>query len=124
MFLVRFLCFTIYESPKFLMGQGNDTAAVAIVHEVARRNGKTSSLTLEDLQACETIPSSSSTNSPASTPATQSTTAAATAALKRNLQKVDASHLKALFATKKLAYSTTLITASESPPPTTIKPPT
>jgi hypothetical protein len=39
----------------------------------------------------------------------------ATAAVKRNLQKVDASHLKALFATKKLAYSTSLITIGTRP---------
>lgn len=41
-FLVRFLCFTIFESPKFHMGKGRDDEAVRIVHEVARRNGKTS----------------------------------------------------------------------------------
>ncbi|KAF2633556.1 transporter [Macroventuria anomochaeta] len=102
MFFLRFVCFTIYESPKFLMGKGDDAGAVTIVHEVARRNGKTSSLTLEDLQACNVL------TSPTSPPAVQRTTASA--AVKRNLQKLDASHVKALFATKKLAYSTSLIT--------------
>ncbi|KAG9199475.1 hypothetical protein G6514_008438 [Epicoccum nigrum] len=103
MFLLRLLCFTLYESPKFLMGKGDDAAAVAIVHEVARRNGKASSLSVSDLQACNSLTSSTSA------PAVQQGTTA-TAAVKRNLQKVDASHLKALFATKKLAYSTSLIT--------------
>jgi MFS family permease len=101
MFLVRFIAFTIFESPKFLMGKGKDEEAVRIVHEVARRNGKTSPLTLEDLQACENIAG-------ADTRVQVNTTAAA--AVKRNLQKVDASHVKALFATKKLAFSTTIIT--------------
>lgn len=101
MFLVRFVAFTVFESPKFLMGKGKDEEAVRIVHEVARRNGKTSSLTIEDLQVCETL-------AVAGTPAQVQTTAAA--AVKRNLQKVDASHIKALFATKKLAFSTSLIT--------------
>jgi MFS family permease len=41
-FFLRFVVFTIYESPKFLMGKGRDEDAVKIVHEVARRNGKTS----------------------------------------------------------------------------------
>lgn len=41
-FLIRFVLFTIYESPKYLMGKGRDEDAVRIVHEVARRNGKTS----------------------------------------------------------------------------------
>lgn len=41
-FFIRFVLFTIFESPKYLMGKGDDEAAVRIVHEVARRNGKTS----------------------------------------------------------------------------------
>jgi len=41
-FFIRFVLFTVYESPKFWMGKGNDEEAVRIVHEVARRNGKTS----------------------------------------------------------------------------------
>jgi len=41
-FFIRFALFTIYESPKYLMGKGRDEDAVRIVHEVARRNGKTS----------------------------------------------------------------------------------
>ena len=53
MFALRFLCFTIFESPKYLMGQGRDEDAVRIVHEVAKRNGKTSDFALEDLRACE-----------------------------------------------------------------------
>src|SRR4051794_17437503 len=49
MFIIRFVCFSVFESPKFLMGKGRDEDAVRVVHEVARRNGKTSTLTLEDL---------------------------------------------------------------------------
>jgi hypothetical protein len=106
MFFLRFACFTIYESPKFLMGKGDDAGAVAIVHEVARRNGKTSTLSLDDLQACNVLTSTTI----ASGAATQQT--GASAAVKRNLQKLDASHVKALFATKKLAYSTSLMYVS------------
>ncbi|OAL43219.1 MFS general substrate transporter [Pyrenochaeta sp. DS3sAY3a] len=101
MFLVRFLAFTIFESPKFLMGKGKDEEAVRVVHEVARRNGKTSTLTLADLEACNSL-------AVGGLAAHQQTTAAA--AIKRNLQKVDASHIKGLFATKKLAYSTGIMT--------------
>ncbi|KAF2019617.1 MFS general substrate transporter [Aaosphaeria arxii CBS 175.79] len=99
MFVLRFVCFTIYESPKYLMGKGQDAEAVKVVHEVARRNGKTSSLTLEDLEACNSL-----------APGTVPTQSHATAAIKRNLEKVNTEHVKALFASKKLAYSTTLIT--------------
>lgn len=41
-FIVRFVFFTVYESPKYHMGKGNDEEAVRIVHEVARRNKKES----------------------------------------------------------------------------------
>jgi MFS family permease len=41
-FFIRFVLFTIFESPKYHMGKGNDDEAVRIVHEVARRNGKES----------------------------------------------------------------------------------
>ena len=41
-FFIRFALFTIYESPKYLMGKGRDEDAVRIVHEVAWRNGKAS----------------------------------------------------------------------------------
>ncbi|KAF2006930.1 MFS general substrate transporter [Amniculicola lignicola CBS 123094] len=99
MFGIRFLLFTIYESPKYLMGKGQDAEAVKIVHEVARRNGKTSPLTLEDLELCNILGNPS--------PPARSH---ATAAIRRNLEKVDLSHIKPLFATKKLAFSTSLIT--------------
>jgi MFS family permease len=42
-FIIRMVFFKIYESPKYLMGKGRDEEAVKVVHEVARRNGKTSS---------------------------------------------------------------------------------
>lgn len=100
MFFLRFVCFTIFESPKYLMGKGKDAEAVKIVHEVARRNGKTSSLTLEDLELCNQLASEDAT------PAQSHTSAA----VKRNLEKINLSHIKALFATKKLAFSTSIIT--------------
>jgi len=96
-FAIRFGFFTIFESPKFLMGKGRDEEAVKIVHEVARRNGKTSNLTVEDLYACDPEGRGTQTN--------------AAAALKRKLEKLNMTHVKALFANRKLAYSTSLIMA-------------
>ncbi|KAI8229115.1 putative MFS-type transporter [Colletotrichum sp. SAR 10_77] len=97
MFLVRFALFTIYESPKYLMGKGRDEDAVRIVHEVARRNGKMTSLSVEDLKACEPEGYVARTD--------------ATAAVKRNLEKLDLSHVRVLFSTPRLALSTGLIMA-------------
>ncbi|KAH9877364.1 hypothetical protein IAQ61_002729 [Plenodomus lingam] len=101
MFFFRFVLFTLYESPKFLMGKGKDEEAVRVVHEVARRNGRTTTLSLEDLKVCESLALPGSSTSQQVT---------ATATVKRKLQKLNTSHVKALFATKKLAFSTSIIT--------------
>ncbi|KAI1652775.1 MFS general substrate transporter [Daldinia decipiens] len=92
MFVLRFFCFTIYESPKYLMGKGLDKEAVRIVHEVARRNKKSSSLIVEDLKACE--------------PDGYENRATANDAVKRKLESINLTHIRSLFATGKLAYST------------------
>lgn len=94
MFCCRFFFFTLYESPKFLMGRGKDEDAVRVVHEVARRNGKTTALTVADLEVFNLA-------------GQQGIDAAA--ALKRKLEKVNLTHVRALFATPKLAWSTSLI---------------
>lgn len=97
MFAVRFLLFTIFESPKYLMGKGRDEDAVRIIHEVARRNGKTANLSIEDLRACEPEGYVARTD--------------AAAAVKRHLEKVDITHVQSLFATRRLGLSTGLIMA-------------
>jgi MFS family permease len=98
----RFLFFTIYESPKYHMGKGRDEEAVRVVHEVARRNGKTTTLTVEDLKACEAFGDGASAGG---------VQTSASAAVKRNLQKLNANHVRALFSTKKMAFSTAMIMA-------------
>ncbi|KAJ1330868.1 MFS-type transporter-like protein [Microdochium nivale] len=92
MFVLRFFFFTIFESPKYHMGKGRDDEAVRIVHEVARRNGTTSPLTIDDLKACE--------------PPGHVARTGASDAVKRKLEAVNLSHVRALFSTRKLAYST------------------
>jgi hypothetical protein len=100
MFAVRFVFFTIFESPKYLMGKGKDSEAINVVQEIARRNNKSSQLTIEDLEACHHLAQQGPIQQQHST----------AAAVKRNLQKFDSSHVKALFATRRLAFSTSVIT--------------
>lgn len=76
------------------MGKGKDAEAVAVVHKVALKNGKTSSLSIADLEIHNTE-------------GHQGTDTAAV--LKRKLEKINLDHVRALFRTRKLAYSTTLI---------------
>ncbi|KAK3695403.1 major facilitator superfamily domain-containing protein [Podospora appendiculata] len=100
-FVIRFCCFKIHESPKYLMGKGRDQDAVRVVREVARINGTTSSLTLADLKACE----------PAGYVHEGNVTSAARRTLQRKLAEVSTDKIHALFATPRLARSTGLITA-------------
>ncbi|KAJ5580237.1 uncharacterized protein N7459_006222 [Penicillium hispanicum] len=94
MFLVRFVFFTIYESPKYLMGKGRHAEAVEVVHEIARRNGKTSSLTVDELDRLD----------PEDAPEIR-----ATSIVRQRLEQVDLTHIRALFDTPKRAWSTALI---------------
>lgn len=95
MFLARFLLFKLHESPKYLIGKGRDEDAVRVVHEVARINGKTATLTIEDLRACEPDDYVAQTDT--------------AAAVRRHLEKLDTSQVKTLFSTSRLAISTSLI---------------
>ena len=95
MFLARFVLFTMHESPKYLMGKGKDEDAVKVVHEVARRNGKTSTLTVEELRACE--------------PEGYVIHRGVSSALRRRLEVLKAERVRALFRTRQLALSTGLM---------------
>lgn len=110
MFAIRFLAFTIFESPKYHMGKGRDDEAVRIVHEVARRNGKESNLTIDDLRVCEGLAVGNGNVGDAGLQQHGMGTSNK-AAIKRKLEAVNAKHVKALFATKKLAFSTGAIMA-------------
>ena len=94
MFCCRFFIFTLYESPKFLIGRGRDEDAVRIVHEVASRNGNATNLTSEDLVVHDTEGNRMTS---------------ATAIVTRRLEIVNLAHVRALFASPKLAWSTSLI---------------
>ncbi|KAL2824810.1 major facilitator superfamily domain-containing protein [Aspergillus cavernicola] len=52
MSITRYFVFTLLESPKYLTGKGEHYQAVAVVHEVARRNKKSSNLTADELHDC------------------------------------------------------------------------
>ncbi|KAG5636386.1 hypothetical protein H0H81_008250 [Sphagnurus paluster] len=96
---VRFFLFKLYESPKYLMGRGREEAAVEVVHRVAEYNGTTSTLTVEHLRKAGSWGPRDCADLDTS----------ARGAVNRQLQKFDASHVRSLFATKKLAYSTSLL---------------
>ncbi len=102
LWVVRFFVFHLYESPKYLMGRGRDAEAVEVVHKVAAYNGKTSSLTIEMLTEAGYLVGNDPTHG------AEFGTSAKAAAM-RKIRGFSGSHVKPLFATRKLAYSTTLL---------------
>jgi len=97
---IRFFVFKLYESPKYLMGRGRDQDAVDVVHKVARYNGVTSSLGVEELKNIDEA---------AAKTAEQPQGHHVGSVLQQHLHKFDSNHLYPLFATRKLAYSTSLL---------------
>jgi hypothetical protein len=95
---LRFFVFHLYESPKFLVGRGRDEEAVEVIHKVAAYNGVKSSLRLEHLQAVDREHG-----------AQNAVDTSVAAAAKRTLEMFDTSRVKALFVTRKMAYSTSLL---------------
>jgi len=103
---IRFFVFKLYESPKYLMGRGREEQAVEVVHKVAAYNGKTSNLTVEDLRAAGQWVVGKEDDGDGGD-ATHDTSAKA--AIRRQLAKFSSNHVRSLFATRKLAYSTSLL---------------
>ncbi|KAI8978704.1 MFS general substrate transporter [Trametes punicea] len=106
-FLLRFCCFHLYESPKFLMSHGRHKEAVEVVHQVARFNGKQSSLTLDMLVDAGRAADEEKGGSVEVKAAAMGTSAKAN--LRRTVMKLSGKHVKGLFATPKLALSTTIL---------------
>ncbi|KAK0186967.1 MFS general substrate transporter [Armillaria mellea] len=91
--ILRFFCFDLLESPRFLISIGKDTEAVDIIHKIAKYNGTSTTLTVEHLtEAAEKVVNLGAPVVPRS----------ATFGLR---------HVKGLFSTKKMAISTTLLVA-------------
>ncbi|KAG9309579.1 major facilitator superfamily domain-containing protein [Chiua virens] len=102
LWFLRFFIFRLYESPKYLMSRGKDEEAVKVVHKVAAYNGKTSSLTVEHLKSVEGL-------STALPERTTTIDISVISVLRRKLAVFDSHHVRPLFATRKLAYSTILL---------------
>jgi len=110
LFFIRFGLFHLYESPKFLMGRGRDEEAVAVVHKVAAYNGVTSSLTLEALRAAEAAAAGGTEKlDDEAGEAGVKLDTSAVAAVRRKLRVFGWDHVSPLFATKRLAQSTSIL---------------
>ena len=50
-FFLRFVVFRFRESPKFLLYRGRDAKAVEVLHQIAKFNGRESTVTLQVFEA-------------------------------------------------------------------------
>ncbi|KAF2095790.1 MFS general substrate transporter [Rhizodiscina lignyota] len=103
LWIIRFFFFRLRESPKYLIGQGRYQEAIDVLNSVATFNGITQPLTLNDLEQVER--DFSITHEV--TPVDRRT--AVKRAITTSLKPTGFPHVKALFATPKLAYSMSLI---------------
>ncbi|KAM5351154.1 hypothetical protein ACJ41O_003877 [Fusarium nematophilum] len=103
LFLLRLL-FRVYETPKYLLGKGLDQQAVDVVQKVAARNNSTTWLTISHFEAIDA--ELSSTRSSASD---QAPNACGGNIVRRNMQKFRPDKIRALFATPRVALSTSLM---------------
>jgi MFS family permease len=95
--MIRFFAFNLLESPRFLVGIGNDQGAVDVIHQIAAYNSTTTTLSLEDLVGVEEKRDNESGTE-----------------MRPLLSKTSIftmTHIKALFATRKMAISTSMLIA-------------
>ena len=97
-FIYRSFFFKFYESPKFLLSQGRQSEAVAVIHGIAYRNKTTTWLTEEILN--EIGGDLEATAGPTLTPSQ---------VLRRKLASFSTKRIGPLFATKKLGLNTALL---------------
>lgn len=97
MFALRFFVFKMYESPKYLMGQGDDAGAASVVGKLAKYNGVESSFSIGDLKELD------------GQAGEEENKTGAAATVQRKLKVFNATHVKALFRTRSMAKSTSAI---------------
>lgn len=114
LFVLRFFVFHLYESPRYLVGRGRDAEAVDVLHRVAAYNGRESRLTVGMLAAAgeaarRKMGESADVDEVRDEKGKEKEVGAVRAGLAASRQVFSGKHVKALFATRKLALSTTLL---------------
>ncbi|EIW74847.1 MFS general substrate transporter [Coniophora puteana RWD-64-598 SS2] len=112
---LRFFVFTLLESPRFLVGIGRDAEAVEVIRQLAAFNGTECTLDVQELQAVGAVKAAAGSGASTPTEAGESEMPVVEVieARRRGVlssgSKWNTSHIRALFATPKMAYSTTLL---------------
>ncbi|KAI5120241.1 hypothetical protein M0805_007545 [Coniferiporia weirii] len=106
MWFVRAFTFGLLESPRYLVARGEDENAIAVLHAVARVNGTQCNLTVERLRQAGT---GAVADPDAPIPESHEGRKAGVIGVARRCMKETWMHVKALFATPKMAWSTSLL---------------
>lgn len=107
MFLIRFF-FNIFESPRFYVARGEDQKAIETLQKIARINGKTIDLTLEDLRDIDNkytsngIEGTKGSSSP-------SISKSRLRVVEAKLERYNFNHLRSIFGSRKVAISSILV---------------
>ncbi|EAU30752.1 conserved hypothetical protein [Aspergillus terreus NIH2624] len=99
---IRIFVFRLPETPRYLLSQGKDQAAVDAVNYVARQNGKEEPLTIGMLRDIDYRLGTAS-------PEREATGLSTTEIIRENFKDFRGSHYQALFATRQLSRHTILV---------------
>ncbi|KII84380.1 hypothetical protein PLICRDRAFT_117909 [Plicaturopsis crispa FD-325 SS-3] len=97
MFIMRFVIFDVQESPKYLIAKGRDEDAINVLEHMAKKNGRTITLTLAKLQAVSHAQGVEEVYHPTTFQV-----------IKNSFSGMSLSHIKPLFVTKRLGINTTI----------------
>lgn len=103
LFAIR-LAFRVLESPRFHMSRGDDAAAIATLHQIAKINGKETSITLEDLQEIDARYSK-----PDNMQVQENGLLTGRQIVKNKLEKYNLGHIRQVFGSRKQAWSSSLV---------------
>ncbi len=115
LWVIRYFVLPVYESPKFLASVGRDQEAVdvscgqrdvlicQVIHQIAKRNGKVSTLTVEDLRLAAAPYLGDKEDG------VLETKFSTLELVKHSFDDLRGEHIRSLFSTSRLALSTSLV---------------
>ncbi|KAF3920931.1 hypothetical protein ABW20_dc0101262 [Dactylellina cionopaga] len=113
---IRFFFFKLHESPKYLLAQGRDVEAVAVIDAIAKQNGKENKVTVNQLAEIETAVRIAKGMPPIVEVGDEKTASDRKGVLAETMDLflkscsvLSSKQIKSLFATKKLAFSTSMV---------------
>ncbi|KAK6540550.1 hypothetical protein TWF694_009341 [Orbilia ellipsospora] len=116
LWMIRFFFFKLHESPKYLLAQGRDADAIDVIDAIAKQNGKENKLSVHRLAEIETkvrlakgLPPKIEIGEEKSAPDRKGALAETAEMFFKSCSVLSAKQIRSLFATKKLAFSTSMV---------------